>query len=142
MNIGNFHGIILENYVEDGRNHCKYQCTKCGYIGTKREFHISKGIGCTACDGKAVVKGFNDIPTTAPWMIPYFQGGEEEASKYTFRSKKKIYPICPFCGRVRKTPIEIDKIYAYRGISCSCKDNISIPNKTIFSVMEQLNDNG
>lgn len=38
----------------------------------------------------------NDIPTTSPWMIPYFQGGEEEAKKYKNQSHQKITPICPY----------------------------------------------
>lgn len=75
-------------------------------------------------------------------MIPFFQGGEEEASKYSHRSHKKIYPVCPFCHTISKKLIRIDDIWKCRGFSCACKDHISFPNKVIYSVMEQLYEMG
>lgn len=68
------------------------ECLNCGFknIGV-REHDLLKGNGCPACGNipKIVVQGINDIPTTAPWMIPYFQGGYDEAKKYNKTSHKK-----------------------------------------------------
>ena len=91
-------------------------CVKCGYeCGEhykkqeyKKEYwiietDILQNHGCPVCcrNPQIVVKGINDIPTTAPWMIPYFQGGYEEAKLYTFSSSYKINPICPDCGNIK-----------------------------------------
>lgn len=144
VHIGKFHAIILDRHRDNsGRKIYKYKCLNCGYDkGEKREDHINNGIGCSCCRNLVVVEGINDIPTTAPWVIPYFQGGEEEAKKYYTGSHKKIYPICPYCGRVKEKPIEIYRIYNEHGISCACNDNITIPNKFIFAICEQLEKQG
>lgn len=139
VDIGRFHGVITNRYRNNGKRY-KYTCVNCGYEGDKLESAIDKGQGCPCCYGKVVKVGFNDITTTAPWMIPYFQGGPEEASKYTSNSHKQIYPRCPYCGKVREYQISIGTIYADKGFACECKDNISIPNKIIFDLMKQLKE--
>ena len=84
-----------------------------------------------------MVKGINDIPTTAPWMIKYFPGGKDEASNYTRSCSRKFTPICPFCGRLSDTQISPNRLDRLHGISCICKDGISMPNKLIRGLMEQ-----
>lgn len=141
VNIGNFHAIII-GYGRDksGNRTYKYKCLKCGYDGEKLAASIAKGLGCPCCANKIVVKGVNDIPTTAPWMIPYFQGGIEEASQYTKASHKWIYPKCPFCESAREEPMKINTIYNNNGIGCACKDNISTANKMIYDIMRQCKE--
>ena len=86
-----------------------------------------------------LIVGLNDIPTTDPWMISYFQGGIKEARKYSYGSQKKIYPICPDCGRIKNQSIRINDIYKNHSISCSCSDGRSYPNKFMYSLLTQLN---
>lgn len=117
----------------------KYICLKCGWDnGEISESQLKKGIRCSCCNGKTVVVGINDIPTTDSWMIPYFQGGEEEAKLYTKCSMKKIYPICPDCNRVKDREMTISNIYRNHGIGCSCSKSNSYPNKFIFKMLDQL----
>lgn len=117
-----------------------YKCNKCGYNdGCIVESHLNEGRGCSCCANRTVVEGINDIPTTASWMIKFFQGGYDEAKMYTKTSNQKIYPICPDCGRVRDKEISICNIYKNKSIGCSCGDGISYPNKFMFNVLEQLN---
>lgn len=139
VDIGRFHGVITDRYRNNGKRY-KYTCVNCGYEGDKLENIIDKGQGCPCCYGRVVKVGFNDITTTAPWMIPYFQGGPEEASKYTSNSHKSIYPRCPYCGEIRKSPLQINVIHDNNGFACACKDKISIPNKIIFDIMRQLKE--
>ena len=40
-------------------------------------------------------------------MVKYFQGGIDEARRYTYNSRQKIYPICPDCGRVKDKDIYV-----------------------------------
>lgn len=120
----------------------KYTCNLCGWTeGWIIEGSLLVGHGCSVCcsNGKTVIEGINDIPTTNPWMIPYFQGGYDEAKLYTKCSSKKIYPICPDCGRIRDKSIVISSIYKNHSIACSCSDGQSYPFKFMFSLLEQLN---
>lgn len=134
----------------------KYKCNKCGFeCGEhyknqeyKEELWITEssllnGIGCSCCRNspQIVVQGINDIPTTAPWMIKYFQGGYNEAKMYSFWSERKIRPTCPDCGRVSSKYIMVGHIYTYKSISCSCGDKIKFPEKFMFSILEQFNLN-
>lgn len=128
----------MEQLYSGSHKAYEFVCDKCGCKNTLYEYHIGNGVGCSVCDNKRVVVGVNDIPTTAPWMIPYFQGGKEEAEKYTCCSSKKIFAKCPFCGRVKKEKSAIYHIYNNHGIGCACKDGVSVPNKFIFNIMEQL----
>lgn len=143
LHIGNMHGIITKCYRdENNRKTYDYTCLDCGYENTKSEILIAKGIGCSCCYNRIVVKGINDIPTTAPWMIPYFQGGKEEASQYTKSCSKMITPICPYCSRVKDIPVKINQIYNRHGIACVCSDGLTYPNKFIYGLAEQLFHNG
>lgn len=131
----------------------KYKCNICGFnssdhysIKDKKikeelwtlEVSLLSGKGCSCCSNQIVVEGINDIPTTVPWMIPYFQGGYDEAKLYTKSSGQKIYPVCPDCGRVKKKTKKISEIYETHSIGCSCGDGQSYPNKFAFNMLEQL----
>lgn len=136
--------IIEQKFVEvkNGNNtqirkKYKYECLKCGYIGIRNESDIGKK-WCPCCAGKKVVQGINDIPTITPWLIPYFQGGEEEARQYTTKSNKKIYPRCPDCGRVRNKLIPVRTIWQWKSIGCECSNSKSYPNKFIIALLRQL----
>lgn len=135
----------------------KYKCLKCGFdcgehykkgeyrkeMWVNEDFLVNKKGGCACCchNPQIVCTGINDIPTTAPWMVKYFQGGYDEAKKYTFRSNQNIYPICPDCKNIKAKPMKIDKIYEYQGINCECGDNFSFGHKYIFSMLKQLGIN-
>ena len=108
----------------------KYYCNKCEHEGYIIEtLLLNRRMGCQC----------NSIVDTTPWMIPYFQGGYDEAKLYTYGSGKYIYPICPDCGRIRAKPIQIKVIYVEHSIGCSCSDKISYPNKFGRSLLNQLN---
>ena len=119
----------------------KYTCNECGWEeGWIEESCITRGCGCSCCANQTVVEGINDIPTTAPWMIPYFQGGYEEARLYTRSSGQKIYPICPDCSEVRYKTMGVYAIYKSHSIGCTCSDEQSYPNKLSYSLLNQLNE--
>lgn len=128
------------NYTENQKWY-KYKCNKCGFIGDMIESNIFNKNGCSCCCStpKIVVEGINDIPTTEPWMIKYFQGGYDEAKLYTKSSSKKIQPICPDCGRIKAKSMSINHIYNNETINCQfCSDGVSYPNKFIRYLMEEL----
>lgn len=91
----------------------KYKCNNCGWDeGWIIEHALQRGNGCSCCShsSKTVVEGINDIPTTAPWMVKFFQGGYDEAKLYSRQSSKKIFPICPDCDRIKDKSMNISDI--------------------------------
>jgi hypothetical protein len=135
--------IISRQYkcIHDrNRKYYTYKCNKCGYITDAIESAILNNKNkCACCCNKVTLVGFNDITTTVPWMISFFQGGIEEAKLYTKYSNKKVYPICPDCGRIKTKPMTIHSIYENHSIGCSCNDGKSYPEKFIFKLLELLN---
>lgn len=119
----------------------KYKCNKCPNEDWIEESKLINRIGCNVCGNNKTLNGYNDIPTTEPWMVKYFQGGYDEAKNYTYNSAKTIYPICPDCGRVKNRKIKIKDIYKYHSIGCICGNGISYPEKVMISVLNQLNIN-
>ena len=122
------------------KKYYKFTCNKCGWMkGWIEEYNLLNGCGCACCSGRVVVEGINDIPTTAPWMIKYFQGGYEEAKLYSHGLDKRIYPICPDCGKIKQSSLSIKDIYRSKSIGCNCSDGISYPEKFISNMICQLN---
>ena len=92
---------IKEKYYE-------IYCNRCGTKHWVVENSILKlKTGCPCCAGKVVVEGINDIPTTTPWMVKYFQGGYDEAKLYNANSSKKLNFKCPICGTIKSKSINI-----------------------------------
>jgi len=117
----------------------KYECKICGNVDfVAEQTKKKKKIICNVCKGFKVRIGFNDIPTVEPWMVKYFQGGYEEAKKYTCNSNKKIFFKCPDCNRVKKNKISILQLHQRKSIGCSCGDGYSYPNKFMFKLLEQI----
>lgn len=117
------------------------KCLVCGDESWKTERAIVKydEYLCGVCAGNKLLVGYNDIVTIAPWMIKFFQGGEEEAKRYTPNSSKRIYPICPDCGKVKDKSIIISQIYRTHKIGCVCGDSASYPERFIMAALDQCN---
>lgn len=80
--------------------------------------------------------GYNDIATTAPWMVKYLKN-KEDAYSYACKSNKKIWFTCPICGNEKC--MRICDFYK-RGICCpKCGDKTPYPEKIMFNVLCQLN---
>lgn len=113
----------------------RYTCNKCGWTeGWILESALIKGVNCACCTNQVVVKGINDITTTAPWMMKWIS--EEDAKKYTKGSGKKVEIICPDCGKKRF--ITPHQIHSRKSISCTCGDGISYPEKFMTNTLIQL----
>lgn len=129
---------------KDGKTELVYgydiSCNICGWDnGWIAEKILKQGCGCPCCASKIVVPGINDIATTVPWMIQYFQDDDKEITKkYTKCSNYKIYPICPYCHKVSKKKYSISDIYSNNGFLCSCSDSLSRLSKYMRSLLDQL----
>ena len=120
----------------------KYKCNICGFCDDRSwtiESHLlSRKDGCSCCAGVIFIEGINDVPTTAPEIVKFFQGGYDEAKLYTKGSHEKIYPVCPDCGRIKDKAIMICGIYLNHSIGCICSDGKSYNEKLMFNILEQL----
>lgn len=142
-----FYLIILDRKVKqsiDKNGYKRYEkiykikCGHCGKVSWRKEYEESR-YGCQSCSQAFYrVESSGSIVDTDQWMIPYFQGGVEEAGKYTSQSNQSIYPICPDCGRVKNKKLKINTIYKNKSIGCSCSDKVSYPEKFMFNILEQL----
>ena len=150
--------IKKERNVKNGElnSYYKYKCNKCGfdcgehyykeelrqeYWVEKRSFNKNpRCICCSSWSSMVVVPDINSIVATDAWMIPFFQGGYDEAKKYRRTFTKKINPVCPDCGIVSNTKTAIYNIYEHKKMSCKhCGDGISYPERFLHSLLFVLN---
>lgn len=124
----------------DSKNHrirSKYYyilCNECGYKFYKNERSV-EGY-CPCCNNKVVVRGVNDIATTHPEFVKYFED-VNDAYNHTYGSEKYVWCICPIC-KTRKY-MQIAHLIK-KGICCqNCGDGISYPEKFISNMFIQLN---
>lgn len=133
-----------ETIRQDRKREFRYGYTfNCGICGWKNgwisENELKNGGGCACCHSKVVVKGINDISTTAPWMIQYFQN-EEDASFYTKCSSTKLIFKCPHCGRLSNRKRTICDIYTNHGFPCVCSDSLSMIVKYTRVLLDQFEE--
>lgn len=78
----------------------------------------------------------NRIINKAPELVQYLDC-PDDAYKYSCQSNQKICMRCPICGH--RELKHISNVYRY-GFTCFCTaDGISIPNKIMFNILQQLN---
>lgn len=113
----------------------EYKCLDCGYMGTITESHMSGKRGCPICKNKNIIQGINDVSTTHPHLIKYFTN-IKDAYTNSYGSDNEVILKCPDCGFEKKMVIGE---FIKNGFACpKCGDGISLGNKIIFNVLEQL----
>jgi very-short-patch-repair endonuclease len=130
--------IRMKNGSKTTQKGYKYLCSICGNIDSIAESKLISGIRCNVCcePSQKVLIGYNDIATTAPWMIDLLVD-KNDRYKYTCKSSQYIWFKCPNCQEKRF--LKISKVYQY-GIGCKkCNDGISYPNKFMYNILCQLN---
>lgn len=118
----------------------KYHCNDCGNEDWKPEDNLGNNkysTGCNVCckTAEKVLKGVNDVATTAPWMVPYF-ANPNDAFKYSKGTNTKTKFKCLDCGRIYERSVV--HIHSTHGVKCVCGDGWSYPNKFMYSVLEQI----
>lgn len=137
---------LLEEYKKENNYYYKIHCDTCNVTYDINREWIKNAIYmfkagkmkneyCPVCNNNIIIKGVNDISTTASWMMDYIKN-PEDAYIYSKSSNKKIMFKCPICRDEKECCI--NNVY-YFGFSCNqCDDNVSIPNKFIRSLFKQL----
>lgn len=100
-----------------------YQCTKCGWIDERLEYHMDK-LQCPVCSGRKTKWNYNSIAWKHPEMISWF-ANIEDAYNNSIGSHSKVEFICPKCGQ--NIGKKVIKNIINNGISCPyCGDGIPV----------------
>ena len=115
----------------------KYTCNKCGWTeGWIEERHLLSGVGCSCCANQTAVLGINTIWDTDRWLCTDYGLDENFARTHTMGSGEKASFTCVCCGKVKEAiPTSVRE---NRSIGCICSDNISYPEKFVYSTLKQL----
>ena len=126
--------IVSDNY-ENCRSVMICKCKICGYEFPRSAEYLLSGIECPVCVNRVALKGYNDIATTRPDLIPYFDNIEDSYT-VTTNNTKEINMHCIFCGYKKLfSPCKLSS----RGFPCPvCGDGVSYPNKFSRGFLFQL----
>jgi hypothetical protein len=92
---------------------------------------------CSVCDGKKVLRGFNDVATLRPELIDYFVD-KNDAYTYGHCSDRVVAVRCVNCGATWN--IKVSDFVRRTHICSVCGDGNSYANKFIYCVLQQLLD--
>lgn len=117
----------------------KYKCITCGNIDIIAEQDLKKCKCCACCANQKIVRGINDMWTTAP-EIAKMLWNKEDGYKYTKSCNKMLDWKCPTCGT--KIPNKnCNQIFRQGYVSCPrCSDGISYPNKLIYNLFLNIGE--
>jgi hypothetical protein len=90
---------------------------------------------CPICNNKRVLRGFNDVATTHPETLHYFNDAND-AYTHTWGSRDRVLIKCPVCGHLQLCNIVKVINGEYRCQACS--DGISFANKFIMCFLSQI----
>ena len=130
-----------------GRNNCKPEeiksTKKYWLIGDCRhEFEALPNnviyddrIHCPVCAGRIVIKGVNDIATTAPGLVKYLKD-KDDSFKYTSNSNINLEWKCPDCNDEWVT--SPNKMMQRKQLCRNCGDYNKYPEKFVSNFLDQL----
>lgn len=129
--------IKINNRGEKRKSY-KYKCLNCGNEDFITEDHLwRRNGGCNTCcpSPRKVLKGYNDIATTSPWIIEWLFD-KNDAYKYTQSSNKSILFKCKECGHIKEMTLNH---FISNGFGCLiCGDGVSYAEKYMISLLKQL----
>lgn len=128
----NKHNIKIIGDYNGYNKPIKCECEK-GHIIYPTPDNLLHGKGCSVCNNKQPLKGYNTFGDKYPEKVNWFKN-PEDAYKYTYGSGKKVTVKCNHCQSERQ--ISLNNLRKYNEFPCqTCKDGISIPNKFIRNII-------
>ena len=147
---------IVDRKKFDKKKMYKYICNNCGFDSRKETYYkgdlidywvsetnLKNGISCPCCGKKNTYSqpGINDIVTTDMWLVPYFQGGRDEAKRYVSGSVVKKNFICPESNKIKNKQMSIYTLHKTKTLACPfCSDGYSYPEKFVACFLQQINE--
>lgn len=124
------------------RKYYKYRCLNCGNEDWISEYllcGVKYHSGCNVCSegSKKILKGYNDIATTAPWMMDYILD-KEFCYTHAKSSLEKTKMKCPLCGDIKTySPFSLS---SNKDLPCKCKDAVHVGDR--FGKLTVIKDSG
>lgn len=94
--------------------HYKVECLTCGQIVVVSESSLKSGSGCQVCSNLKIVKGINDMWTTAPHIAKLLRY-KTDGYKYAKSCRHALEFTCPICGYHRWS--KVNDVYN-KGLRC------------------------
>lgn len=128
-----------DNVFINSSKKMKVVCTKCGKEDEKSWAEVQQKDTCSYCCKNPTKVSFEtSIAGKRPDLIKYFKN-TKDAETVTVMSDKKLKLKCPDCGFEKE--MTAGKLTERRFACAKCGDGISIPEKFIGEVLDQLNAN-
>ena len=128
-----------DNIYKNNYEKMKVVCTKCGKEDEKSWAEVQQKDTCSYCCKNPTKVSFEtSIAGKRPDLIKFFKN-PKDAEKVTIMSDKKLKLKCPDCGFEKE--MSAGKLTERRFACTKCGDGISIPEKFIGEVLDQLNTN-
>lgn len=94
---------VLGQYI-DAKTKILVRCKIDGYQWHADPRKLLRGTGCAVCANRVVMVGVNDIATTHPEFVKYFQN-PDDTKKYVAGSEAYVNVACPECGYKKRMRI-------------------------------------
>lgn len=98
------HPELASELSVGSRSVVEWKCSN-GHVWKAKVYNRTgkKPTGCPYCDGKKILKGFNDLATTNPEVVDLLLD-KEDAYKYAAKSNKKVFWKCGR-GHIWEAPV-------------------------------------
>ena len=128
-----------DNIYTNNEKKMKVVCTKCGKEDEKSWAEVQQKDTCSYCCKNPTKVSFEtSIAGKRPDLVKFFKD-PKDAEAITVMSDKKLKLKCPDCGFEKE--MSAGKLTERRFACTKCGDGISIPEKFIGEVLDQLNTN-
>ena len=128
-----------DNIYTNNEKKMKVVCTKCGKKDEKSWVEVQQKDTCSYCCKNPTKVSFEtSIAGKRPDLVKFFKD-PKDAETVTVMSDKKLKLKCPDCGFEKE--MSAGKLTERRFACTKCGDGISIPEKFIGEVLDQLNTN-
>lgn len=135
--VGNEYEILSEYSGQSNDVKFKHICgNECHYFSMTPKVFL-RGGRCYCKGTNKLIVGFNDMYTKRPDLVDLLYD-KSEAYKNTINSEKIVEWICPNCGEIIKE--KICNVSNYKLVCPKCSDGISYPNKFIYNILKEVND--
>lgn len=91
--------LTSDQIHEKSRKNVWWKCGICGWEWKAVVHSRVKGSGCPACEGRAVFSGYNDLASTAPYLLDewdYEKNAELSPRNILGISRRTVWWKCPF----------------------------------------------
>jgi len=140
---------LAKNITIHSGKKLEIKCQKCGYIYKTTADNYANGRRCPCCIGQKVKIGFNDVATTFPKILKYWDKNNIiQPTEITKGSNKIVNLHCPKCGYIWQSKLNDLTNFRRKNICPACSGSSGerrvikwlLENKINFIFNKQYDD--